>query len=117
MITPEPKYFEAEKTHLGTWELLRRATNTGNHAPRNEATRMTKTEEVRSGIWMSYLDTVLQVDIVANCSVGLVECVVEENVLLKMLRWCKKRRRRKIDNNCEYCHVQVGLRAHQTILL
>lgn len=47
-MTPEPKYLATKKIQLGTPKPLFFAAKTGNKAPREEPTRMTKMEEILS---------------------------------------------------------------------
>lgn len=48
MMTPDPKNFATKNIHDGTPTPRCLAANTGNHAPSDEPTRMTKMEETRT---------------------------------------------------------------------
>lgn len=49
-ITPDPKYFAIKNVHDGKPAPLCLEAKTGNHAPKSEPTRMTKTDDILSPI-------------------------------------------------------------------
>jgi hypothetical protein len=49
-ITPEPKYLEIKRIHEGIPAPSRLAANTGNHVPKKEPIRITKTAEMRTPV-------------------------------------------------------------------
>lgn len=54
MMTPDPKYFAMKKTQFGTSLCLLRFAITGKTAPKVDATRMTKMDEMRTPMRPSY---------------------------------------------------------------